>query len=72
MSAEQIRAELCAKFPAEFEAGYCFGVTAEPQQPCDAASYPIGFHTWELARKNSWYAGWNLGNVQRKADHGDD
>jgi hypothetical protein len=32
--------------------------------PCDAAGYPIGFHTWELVRKNSWYAGWNLGNVE--------
>jgi len=67
---EAVRAELCARFPAEFEAGYCFGTTGAAQHPCDAAGYPIGFHEWEIARKNSWYAGWNLGNVQRQADNG--
>jgi hypothetical protein len=40
---EQIRAELCAKFPAEFEHGYRYGVTGGAQSPCDAAGYPIGF-----------------------------
>jgi hypothetical protein len=64
------RADLCAKFPAEFEHGYRFGFAGEFQTPCDAAGYPIGFHTWELARKNSWCAGWNLGHVDRKADNG--
>jgi hypothetical protein len=68
--AEQIRAELCGQFPQEFEHGYRTGYLGEFHQPRDAAGYPIGFHTWPLARKNSWYAGWNLGNVQRQADHG--
>jgi hypothetical protein len=64
--AEQIRAELCAKYPEEFEHGYRFGLTGEYQPPCDAAGYPIGFHTWELLRRNAWWAGWNLGNVERE------
>jgi hypothetical protein len=64
MRAAYARARLCAKFPAEFEHGYRSGFASEFQKPCDAAGYPIGFHTWELVRKNSWYAGWNLGNVE--------
>jgi hypothetical protein len=59
------RAALCARHPAEFEAGYRFGLTGEPRPPCDAAGYPIGFHTWELGRRNAWWAGWNLGHVER-------
>jgi hypothetical protein len=65
--AEQIRAELCRRFPQEFEHGYRTGYLGEPRPPC---VYPEDFHTWPLVRKNSWYAGWNLGNVQRQADHG--
>lgn len=62
------RAALCAKYPAEFEHGYRSGFTGEFQKPCDAGGYPIGFHTWELVRKNAWYAGWNLGCVERSGD----
>jgi hypothetical protein len=62
--AETIRAELCRRFPQEFEHGYRSGFTGALQTPCDAAGYPIGFHTWPLDRKNTWYAGWNLGNVE--------
>jgi hypothetical protein len=61
---------LCAKYPEEFEHGYRFGFTGELQTPCDAAGYPIGFHTWEIERKNSWFSAWNHGNVQRQADNG--
>jgi hypothetical protein len=67
---EEERAALCAKFPREFEHGYRYGRVGEFQRPCDAGGYPIGFHTWELVRKNAWYAGFNLGNVERGADHG--
>jgi hypothetical protein len=69
--AEQIRAELCKRFPQEFEHGYRYGVTGEAQPPCDVAGYPIGFHhSWDIARQNSWYSGFNLGYVQRRADNG--
>jgi hypothetical protein len=68
--AEAVRAELCAKFPAEFEAGYRYGLTGGVQPPCDAAGYPIGFREWPRDRRNAWWAGFNLGHVQRQADHG--
>jgi hypothetical protein len=68
--AKQIRAELREQFHQEFEHGYRTGYLGEFQQPCDAAGYPVGFHAWALARKNAWYSAWNLGNVQRQADHG--
>jgi hypothetical protein len=68
--AEQIRAELCKQFPQEFEHGYRYGLTGEPQPPCDAAGYPIGFREWPLDRRNAWWAAWNLGHVQRQADNG--
>jgi hypothetical protein len=70
VQAEQIRAELCKRFPQEFEHGYRTRYLGEPQPPCDAAGYPEGFHTWPLVRKNSWYAGWNLGDVEREAGNG--
>jgi hypothetical protein len=66
MNAEQIRAELCAKFPAEFEAGYRYGLTGATQPPCDAAGYPIGFREWPLDRRNAWWAGFNLGHVEKE------
>jgi hypothetical protein len=62
--AEAVRAALCAKFPSEFEHGYRTGYLGENQPPCDAAGYMIGHHTWPLDRKNAWYAGWNLGNIE--------
>jgi hypothetical protein len=70
LRAEEERAALCAKFPNDFEHGYRTGYLGEFQQPCDAADYPIGFHTWDLIRKNAWWAGWNLGNVEREAGDG--
>jgi hypothetical protein len=68
--AEQIRGELCKRFPQEFARGYQYGLTGDPQPPCDVAGYPTGFHTWDIARQNSWYSGFNLGYVQRRADNG--
>jgi hypothetical protein len=70
MTVEQIRAELCRRFPQAFEHGYRTGYLGEFQHSCDAAGYMIGHHTWPIERRNAWFAGWNLGNVQRQADHG--
>jgi hypothetical protein len=47
--------------------GYLSGNTGDPQKPCDAAGYPVGFHTWELERRNAWWCAWNLGAVERDA-----
>ena len=67
---QRYRAELRAKFPAEFEHGYRTGYLGENQPPCDAAGYMIGHHTWPLVRKNAWFAGFNLGYVEREAGDG--
>jgi hypothetical protein len=67
---EADRDALRAKFPDEFEHGYRTGYLGENQPPCDAAGYPIGFHTWPLDRKNTWYAGFNLGYTEREPSDG--
>jgi hypothetical protein len=63
--AEAVRADLCKRFPAEFEHGYRTGYLGENQPPCDASGYMIGHHTWPLVRKNAWFAGFNLGHFER-------
>jgi hypothetical protein len=68
--AEKVRAALCEKFPREFEHGYRTGYVGEFQHPCDAAGYMIGHHAWPLARKNAWFAGFNLGHSERESNHG--
>jgi hypothetical protein len=70
MTSEQIRAELCRQFPQEFEHGYRTGYLGENQPPCDAAGYMIGHHTWPLDRKNTWFAGFNLGHFEREVGDG--
>ena len=60
------RATLCAKYPAEFELGYRAAYTDQYVEPCDAAGYTIGFRTWDQMGRNAWWAGWNLGNVERR------
>lgn len=62
------RGELLLNFPIEYEHGYLSGFTGEPQAPCDAAGYPIGLNDWPIERRNSWFAGWNLGNSERGGD----
>jgi hypothetical protein len=62
----RVRAALCEKYPAEFHHGYATGYVGDPQPPCDAAGYQPGFRTWPLDRRNAWFAGWNLGNVERQ------
>jgi hypothetical protein len=68
--AEAVRAELCRRFPGEFEHGYRTGYLGENQPPCDVAGYMIGYHAWPLVRKNAWFAGFNLGHIEREAGDG--
>jgi hypothetical protein len=28
--------------------------------------YPRGFQKWPIDRRNAWFAGWNIGYVERK------
>lgn len=56
-------------WPAEFEHGYLTGLTGKEQKPCGPGVYPEGFHEWPLERRNAWFAGCNVGIVERKS-HG--
>jgi hypothetical protein len=60
------RGDLLARHPDEFRHGYLTGNSGERQAYSDDAGYPAGFHTWPLERRNAWYTGWNLGNVERE------
>jgi hypothetical protein len=66
--AQATRAEYREKFPQEVEHGFLSGFTGEFQQPCDAAGYPPGFHSWPLERRNAWWAGANLGYIEGRKD----
>lgn len=33
--------------------------------------YPRGFHSWPIERRNAWFAGFNVGYVERKRTLGD-
>lgn len=32
----------------------------------EKGGYPLGFHGWPLERRNAWFAGFNLGRVERQ------
>jgi len=61
------RDDLLKRYPLEFESGYLQGFTGE-----DATAYPDGFHSWALERRNAFFAGWNLGYVERDDEGGSD
>ena|GEM_PF-7010375 len=61
------RDDLLKRYPLEFESGYFQGFTGE-----DATAYPDGFHSWVLERRNAFFAGWNLGYVERDDEGGSD
>jgi hypothetical protein len=71
MTAAQAHAERAAyreKFPQEFEHGFLSGFMGDSQQPCEAAGYPLGFHSWPLEKRNAWFCAWNAGNIERGKD----
>ena len=55
MSAETERVAIRKQWPAEFDDG----VRSLP------GGYPKGFHAWPLARRNVWFAGFNIGHFER-------
>ncbi len=52
------RHQLFQRFPEEFRAGVKAGFTA-------SGTYPGGFRLWPEARRNAWFAGWNVGRCDR-------
>jgi hypothetical protein len=56
---------LASAWPDEYRLGYRFGFLKRADPPCDRAGYPLGLHSWPLDRRNAWWAGWNVGRVER-------
>lgn len=53
--------QLRSKWPEEWATGARTGFEGES----DGASYPQGFHTWPLDRRNAWFAGFVRGYLDR-------
>jgi hypothetical protein len=34
--------------------------------PREPGGYPKGFHRWPIEQRNSWFAGFNLGRLERQ------
>jgi hypothetical protein len=52
-------------WPAEFNDG-ARGAFLQRYDGCrEAGGYPVGFHQWPLARRNAWFAGFNVGRRDR-------
>jgi hypothetical protein len=60
-----------ARWPAEFEDGARCGLTGNTKGPREPGGYPKGFHGWPLDRRNTWFAGFNKGNSDRKGAQDD-
>jgi hypothetical protein len=66
MTADEERARLKRAWPDEFADGAKCGLTGGAEGPREPGGYPKTFHTWEIERRNSWWAGWNKGYCDRR------
>ena len=62
--AAEERAQIERAFPAEFADGRRRAFVGDKL-------YPRRFKDWPLERRNAWFAGWNVGNIERKRTLGD-
>ena len=60
-TAEAVLKPLQNKWPAEFRAGARWGFLQQQEGPRDPGGYPLGFGHWQVARRNAWFAGFNVG-----------
>jgi hypothetical protein len=67
MNADEVRARLKAKYPAEFRDGVRAAFLGKGDGQCEPGDYPLGFHGWPLERRNAWFAGYNTGSLMRAA-----
>jgi hypothetical protein len=66
--AEVERDRLRAKWPDEYNDGVRCGYGKPPAGERLKGGYPVGFSSWELERRNAWWAGFNEGYVWRKRE----
>lgn len=63
---EAERARLRRAYPAEFADGACCGLSGQYLGDRERGGYPRGFAAWPQARRNAWFAGFNLGYQDRQ------
>jgi hypothetical protein len=66
---EQARVAIHAAWPAELDDGVRCGLLEKFEGAREPGGYPLGFHNWLLERRNAWFAGFNIGLVERWARH---
>jgi hypothetical protein len=64
-SVAEERGQISRAFPAEFADGAKRGFTGN-------RLYPRRFKDWPLERRNAWFAGFNVGYLDRKRAEGGD
>jgi hypothetical protein len=62
---DEMRQALCRAHPDAFDQGVRDGLTLKVDGPREAGGYPRGFHQWPTARRNAYYAGYNVGRTKR-------
>jgi hypothetical protein len=60
-NAEAILKRVQGKWPSEFRDGARWGFLQQQEGPRDPGGYPLGFNHWQVARRNAWFAGFNVG-----------
>lgn len=68
--AEAERAQLERAFPEAFHDGVRCGFLKTCPGERELGGYPRGFHAWPLEQRNAWFAGFNVGRVDRQRLHG--
>lgn len=66
MTAENERAAIRNQWQAEFDDGARCGFLQKFEGAREPGGYPKGFHGWPLARRNAWFAGFNIGSVDKQ------
>jgi hypothetical protein len=66
MSPDDERARLKRAWPVEFADGARCAFHQRHPGRREPGGYPLGFHHWPLERRNSWFAGFNFGLLERQ------
>jgi hypothetical protein len=63
--AQTIRNDLRRKWRNAFDDGARCAFLGEYPAEREPGGYPKGFHSWPLDKRNAWFAGFNLGLIDR-------
>jgi hypothetical protein len=62
---QSIRNELRRQWQDAFDDGAQCAFTGEYPREREPGGYPKGFYFWPLEKRNAWFAGFNLGLIDR-------